>query len=99
MSKKKLSASINLSTIDKSLLYEGKKGKYLNVTIHWNEEEDKYGNHGFIVQTLPKEKRDAGEKGAIIGNIKELRLESLPESKKEEIKTITTKDWSDDLPF
>jgi hypothetical protein len=63
--------NINVSLIDKSELYEGKKGKYLSLTLFENRDgEDQYGNAGFIVQDIGKERREAGQKGPIIGNWK-----------------------------
>ena len=64
---------INTAKIDKSALYEGKQGKYLNiVTIDNKDGQDQYGNDGFIVQELPQSRREAGEKGPIIGNWKHI---------------------------
>jgi hypothetical protein len=31
---------------------------------------DKYGNHGFIVQSVSKEERESGVKGTVLGNVK-----------------------------
>jgi len=63
--------NINVSLIDKSELYEGKKGKYLSLTLFENREgPDKYGNDGFIVQEISQARREAGEKGPILGNWK-----------------------------
>ena len=63
--------SINTSKIDKSLLYEGKQGKYLNIVLIDNKGgEDKYGNKGFVVQDVSKEEREKGNRGPIIGNWK-----------------------------
>jgi len=63
--------NINVSLIDKSELYEGKKGKYLSLTLFENRDgTDQYGNDGFIVQDIGKERREAGQKGPIIGNWK-----------------------------
>lgn len=63
--------SIDVTKIDKAALYKGTKGTYLNLTLMDNRDgEDQYGNHGFIVQDIGKERREAGEKGAILGNWK-----------------------------
>ena len=65
-----LNLSIDVTKIDKAHLIEGKKGKYLNQVAFVNLSEfDQYGNHGMITQGLSKEARDAGEKGAILGNL------------------------------
>lgn len=65
----KVAVKIDVTKIDKSRLYEGKKGVYLDAILLFNKDgQSQYGDDGFIVQDLPKEARDAGEKGGIIGN-------------------------------
>ncbi len=64
-----ITVSVNLNDIDKSALYEGKKGKYLNLTL-MESKNDQYGNSHFVVQDLGKERREAGERGKILGNAK-----------------------------
>jgi hypothetical protein len=59
--------------IDKSHLYEGKNGKYLNCVLFENRDgQSEYGDDGFIVQEVSKEAREAGERGPIIGNWRHL---------------------------
>ena len=41
-----IKTSINLNAIDKSKIIEGKKGKYLPITITVNDEPDQFGNQG-----------------------------------------------------
>ena len=41
--------SINLSSIPKDKIIEGKKGKYLPITITINDEVDQFGNQGPII--------------------------------------------------
>lgn len=63
------SLNINVTKIDKSAIYEGKVGKYINLTLMDNRDgPDQWGNDGFIVQDIGKQRRDAGEKGPIVGN-------------------------------
>jgi len=60
---------IDVTKIDKSRLYEGKKGVYLDAVLFENKDgESKYGDDGFVVQSISQEARANGEKGAIIGN-------------------------------
>lgn len=61
--------SIDVSKIDKTALYQGAKGKYLDVTL-LETPDSKYGNDYMAVQDIGKERREAGEKGAILGNAK-----------------------------
>lgn len=68
-----ITANINVTRIDKAHLIDGKNGKYLDLVLFENKDgKDKYGNDGFVVQGLPKEARDRGEKGPIIGNWRNL---------------------------
>jgi hypothetical protein len=68
------SLKIDVTKIDKPALYHGTKGIYLSLTLFENKSRttDEYGNDGFIVQDLGKERRLAGEKSPIIGNWKHL---------------------------
>jgi hypothetical protein len=60
---------IDVTKIDKTLLFKGQKGIYLDCTAFLDlDNEDQYGNNGTISQEIPKERRDAGEKGNILGN-------------------------------
>jgi hypothetical protein len=62
-------AKIDVSKIDKTALFKGAKGIYLDIVI-WDNKDgtDQYGNDGFITQDIGKARRDAGERGPIIGN-------------------------------
>jgi len=64
----KIALKIDVTKIDKARLYEGKKGVYLDALLMHNTQESKYGDDGFVIQSIPKEARDAGERGPIIGN-------------------------------
>ena len=64
-----VSASINLSLIDKSKIVEGKNGaKYYDITIAFNDEKDKYGNDCTITAGQTKEEREAKAKKIYLGN-------------------------------
>lgn len=65
-----ISARIDVTKIDKSRLYKGDKGTYLDVIITTKDQPDQYGNNGMVAQSVSKEERVAGTKGAILGNIK-----------------------------
>jgi hypothetical protein len=65
----KIVAKIDVTKIAKGDLFEGAKGVYLDAVLIPNKDgQSKYGDDGFIVQGLPKEKRDKGERGVILGN-------------------------------
>ena len=71
MSKVGVRLNIDVSKIDKGLLYKGAKGVYLSDTVFVDlDQADQYGNHGMITQDETKENRDAGKNGAILGNCK-----------------------------
>jgi hypothetical protein len=71
MSKIGVKLSIDVSKIDKALLYKGAKGVYLSATVFVDiDQADQYGNHGMITQDETKENREAGKNGAILGNCK-----------------------------
>ena len=66
-----ISASIDVTKIDKSKLIDGKKGTYLNLTAFVNlDEKDQYDNNGMVTQSVTAEEREAGTRGAILGNTK-----------------------------
>ena len=65
-----ISANIDLTKIDKSKIYEGKKGKYLPITITLNNEPDQFGNQGPVVVEQTKEERDAKASKTYLGNVK-----------------------------
>jgi Ser-tRNA(Ala) deacylase AlaX len=67
---KLIAIKIDVTKIDKERLYQGKKGSYLDATVFLNEEEGQYGDNGMITQSVSKEEREAGVKGAILGNVK-----------------------------
>tara|TARA_R100001463_G_scaffold51785_1_gene102501 strand:- start:57 stop:386 length:330 start_codon:yes stop_codon:yes gene_type:complete len=65
-----ISANIDLTKIDKSKIYEGKKGKYYPVTIVLNDEVGQYGDSGYIQTEQTKEERDAKAQKTYLGNVK-----------------------------
>ena len=65
-----IATSINLSEIPKDKIIEGKKGKYLPITITINDEVDQFGNQGPVVVQQTKEERDAKTAKTYLGNVK-----------------------------
>jgi len=65
-----IKASINLNNIPKDKIFEGKKGKYLPITITLNDELDQFGNQGPVVVEQTKEERDAKAPKTYLGNVK-----------------------------
>ena len=64
-----ITTSINLSNIDKSKVIDGKKGKYLPITITLNDEVDQFGNQGPVVVAQTKEEREAKTAKTYLGNV------------------------------
>ena len=62
--------SINLSMIPKDKIIQGKKGKYIPVSITVNDEEDKFGNFGPIIVDQTKEEREAKVAKTYLGNVR-----------------------------
>ena len=58
---------INVEKIDKQYLFKGEKGTYLDLVL-FESPNQQYGDTHMVVQSIPKEERDKGIKGAIVGN-------------------------------
>jgi len=65
-----LRIKVDVTKIDKDALFKGNKGTYLDISVLMRSDEDDYGNHGMVVQDIGLERREAGERGAILGNCK-----------------------------
>lgn len=64
-----IKAKIDVTKIDKSRIFVGEKGKYIDITLI-ETPNDRFGNAYMIVQDVTKEERLAGVKGPILGNAK-----------------------------
>jgi hypothetical protein len=65
---KMIKLKIDVTKIDKSKLFKGAKGTYLDAVVFLKDEADQYGNNGMIVQSRTKEEREQGIKHVILGN-------------------------------
>jgi len=63
-----IKTSINLSAIPKDKIIEGKKGKYLPITITINDEVDQFGNQGPVIVSQTKEEREGKAEKTYLGN-------------------------------
>lgn len=71
MAKIGISIKIDVSKIDKSRLFKGEKGTYLDLTTFIDTaKEGQYGDHGFISQSTSKEEREQKVQTPILGNCK-----------------------------
>lgn len=95
---------IDVSKIDKSKLYKGTKGTYLDCTLLENRDgTDQYGNDFMVVQDMSKTDREAGIKGAILGNAKKVIAKSEKRSPSQSTPKPESNNnpppESDDVPF
>jgi hypothetical protein len=87
---------IDVTKISKPDLYQGKKGLYLDAILWENRDgQSQYGDDGYVTQGISKEKRDAGERGPIIGNWKHMEKKSdAPKAA-----AASNDSESDEIPF
>ena len=64
-----IKTSIDLTKIDKTKIIDGKKGKYLPITITINDELDQFNNQGPVIISQSKEEREAKENKVYLGNV------------------------------
>lgn len=76
---KLISLSINVDLIDKSQLIQGKKGRYLPLTIALNEEADQFGNNASAWLSQSKQQREAKENRLYFGNGKIVYDSDIPQ--------------------
>jgi len=96
-----LKLKINVTRIDKSEIFEGKNGKYIDV-VFWPRKDgtlDQYGNAGFLAQEISRARRDAGEKGPIIGNAAPLQKPKPQASQDKSADAYDSASGDDDIPF
>ena len=90
---------IDVTKIDKSFLFKGKSGTYLDVALIPNKSgRDQYGNDGMIVQSVSKQARQEGNKGPILCNY----VYMYQRQKETKQNTVSARDPigpEDDIPF
>jgi hypothetical protein len=72
-----INASINLNDIPKNKIIDGKKGKYLPITITINNDLDNFGNQGPITVGQSKEERESKAPKVYLGNVKVLWTDGI----------------------
>lgn len=75
-----ISVRVDVTKIDKARLYKGAKGTYLDIVL-MPSRDSKFGDDFMVVQSITKEEREAGQRGAILGNAKFLGQKQPPSSK------------------
>jgi hypothetical protein len=100
-----LRGKIDVTKIDRDAMFKGEKGTYLDITIVLKDEPDQYGNDGMITQDIGKDRREAGERGAILGNARWVKRDDAPKasrpggiSAKQPNKQVDVSD-DDSIPF
>lgn len=89
-----LSASIDLTKIDKSKIVEKNGKKWYNISIFINDELDQYGNNVQVVQSQSKEEK--GQPKVFLGNGK-VNYTSTPQTTQNE--PTKQEEATEDLPF
>ncbi len=93
-----LALKIDVSKINKQKLFKGEKGVYLDAVAFIDTDKiSQFGDCGMIVQQANKEERDAGVRGAILGNAKEIN--SNQNKVQQSTQAQETPDFDDDVPF
>lgn len=78
-------------------VHVGEKGHYLDVTLMENRDgPGKYGDDGFASVNLPRERRDAGEKGPIVGNWRHIQRKAAVAAP---APAAAAPEGEDDIPF
>ena len=93
-----LNIQINVNKIDKSRMYKGAKGNYLNLTTFIDTmAKNQYDSHGFISQSTTKEEREQNLQTPILGNVNVFYTDGGQESYTKP--KIADDNFDDDLPF
>jgi hypothetical protein len=83
--------------VEANNIFVGKQGLYCDITLMDNRDgTDQYGNDGFAVQDIGKERRLAGEKGPIIGKWKHV---GATQAKPAPAPPAPVGDDCDEIPF
>lgn len=92
-----ITLKIDVTKIDKSKLFEGKNGaKYLDIVLM--DRDDAYGNNYMVVQSVTKEERLAGKRGAILGNGKNMGCNYVQPKRQSEEREANT-NQGEDVPW
>tara|TARA_R100001463_G_scaffold21762_2_gene52227 strand:+ start:328 stop:639 length:312 start_codon:yes stop_codon:yes gene_type:complete len=99
-----IKTSINLNNIDKTKIINGKKGKYLPITITLNDEVDQFGNQGPVVVAQTKEERESKTEKVYLGNVQVVwtngtNVEAAPRQDQPVAQAAPAAAPVDDLPF
>jgi hypothetical protein len=97
-----ITARIDVTKIDKSRLFKGEKGTYLDIVLI-DTPAAKYGNDFIVKQSISKEEREAGKDAPILGNGKTLKPAEPPQGIYEKTgkidKPVINEPKDDSMPF
>jgi hypothetical protein len=66
-----INLSLDVTKLDKTRFFQGKKGTYADITVFIDTDQlDDYGNHGSLKQSTTKDERDGGMKMPFCGSAK-----------------------------
>lgn len=97
-----ISVRIDVTKIDKSRLYKGAKGTYLDLTTFVDtEQQDQYENNGFISQSVTKEEREVKLQTPILGNVKVFFTDGAQsvDQTSEASNVMSIEEMDEDIPF
>tara|TARA_B100001996_G_scaffold142578_1_gene108476 strand:+ start:2206 stop:2520 length:315 start_codon:yes stop_codon:yes gene_type:complete len=100
-----ITSSINVSKIPKEEIIDGKKGKYVPITITINDEVDQFGQQGSVTLRQSKEQRENKEPKVYLGNLNVVwtngqNVEPAPRDNVQSAQTAHKPEpVADDLPF
>ena len=87
-----INIKVDVTKLDKSKFFKGKKGTYANLTVAENMDgESEYGDTHYVFESQSKEERDAKTPKTYLGNGKEFVFNSNGVNQ-------TTETVDDDLP-
>ena len=100
MSRIGISIGIDVTKIDKLRLKQDGEKKWMNLTTYIDPDNPgKFGDHGFINQSLTKEEKEAGVRTPILGNCKVFFIESGVAEAPTTPTTTPPEGFEDDIPF
>ena len=100
-----IKTSIDLTKIPKDKIIDGKKGKYLPITITLNDELDQFGNQGPVIVSQSKEEREGKVDKVYLGNVQVVwsNGENVPAAPRDgrpaPVQQAAVQTADDDLPF
>jgi len=102
-----INISIDVSKIDKTRLFKGEKGTYLNITVDERQQTDNYGNTHTVYMQQSKDERTAKTPKVYLGNGKEFKFNNqqqgqqsaAPQQQQSYNTNTPAPSQIDDLPF